>query len=87
MADRFRVPNDRGGHDLTPAGWREMARMQAELSELTRQIADIVEVQGRSSPAFLTAHIRWTKQQQMMLAFVGGGELFDVVTVPRKGRN
>lgn len=61
--------------------------MQAELSELTSQIADIVEVQGRSSAAFLAAHIRWTKQQQMMLAFVGGGELFDVVTVARKGRN
>lgn len=87
MADRFRVRNDRGGHDLTPAGWREMARMQAELSELTSQIADLIEIQGRSSVAFRTAHERWTKQQQMMVAFVGGGELFDVLTVPRKGRN
>lgn len=87
MGDRFRVPNDQGGHSLTAAGWREMARMQAELSALTNQIADLIEIQGQSSAAFRAAHVRWTKQQQMMLAFVGGGELFDVLTVPRKGSN
>lgn len=87
MPDRYRVSNDRGGHDLTAAGWREMARMQAELSNLTTQVADVIEVQGRGSRAFRDAHASWTAQQRKMMSFVGTGELFEVVAIPRKGRN
>lgn len=85
--DRFRVPNDRGGHDLTADGWRELARLQKQLATATEEVADAIDLRGRNSVAFTNAHARWIGLQRQMLSFVGVGELFEVVTVPRQGRN
>ena len=89
MSDSYRVKNASGGHDLTGPGWREMARMQGELAELTSKVADALEIYGRESAPFRQARARWADQNRRMMEFAGAGQLFVVVTttIPKKGRN
>lgn len=71
----YRVKNDRGGHDLTPAGWQVMADLQKQFAAITQEIADALQVMPRSDPKVQAVLAQWSLQQITHLQFLATGEL------------
>lgn len=74
MADetvRYTERNDRGGNDLTVAGWEEMARLMEQVTECTKRCARAMREEGRHSVNFREAKKEWMRisgQQVQLLA-------------------
>ena len=63
MNDKYahlRVPNDRGGMDLTAEGWDLIAALQEKIATATRKCAETLRAGGRHSVDYKAARAAWT---------------------------
>lgn len=75
MDSPYRYQNSRGGHDLTPEGWAKAAEIAQSLAKKTHDVAEAVQLFGRDSSQFISAHKAWQQEIQRALVFYMRGEL------------